>query len=195
MSEEFSGTDWDLLFSNDDIEINWKLFKEKVTSVADKYIPRVAKRTPSNKPPWWSNSLAKVIKQKQQLHSTFKFTHLSSDYKAYTIKWNKVKSMIRAAQAKHDQNLIDKFHNNPKALYGYMRDKCGIKPKIGQVIKTDGTLTMNDGETAEVLNNFFQSVFTSEYGAAERVIPCQTITKKMKCLTHPLQFSSNLVHK
>jgi len=97
MSEEFSGTNWDLLFSNDDIEINWKLFKEKVASVADKYIPRNAKRTPSNKPPWWSSSLAKVIKQKQQLYSTFKFTHLSSDYKVYTIKWNKVKSMIRAA--------------------------------------------------------------------------------------------------
>jgi len=102
------------------------------------------------------------------LYSTFKFTHLSSDYKAYTIKRNKVKSMIRAAQAKHDQKLIDKFYDDQKALYGYMRrDKCGIKPKIGQVIKTDGTLTVSDGETAEVLNNFFQSVFSSEYGAAE----------------------------
>ena len=39
--------------------------------------------------------------------------------------------------------------------------------KIGQVVKTDGTLTVNDGETAEILNNFFQSVFTSEYVASE----------------------------
>jgi len=52
MSEEFGGTDWDLLFSNDDIEINWKFFKEKVTSVAGKYIPRVATMNPSNKLPW-----------------------------------------------------------------------------------------------------------------------------------------------
>ena len=167
ISEEFNETDWDLLFSNDDIEINWRLFKEKIISVADKYIPRVTKRTPSNKPPWWTSSLAKAIKQKQELYSTFKFTHLSSDYKAYTIKRNKVKSMTRAAQAKYDQKLIDKFHDNPKALYGYMRDKCGIKPKIGQVVKTDGTLTANDRETAEVLNNFFQSAFTSEHGAAK----------------------------
>ena len=167
ISEEFSETDWDMLLSNDDIEINWELFKEKVISVADKHIPRVAKRTSSNKPPWWTSPLAKVIKQKQQLYSTFKVTRLSSDYKAYTIKRNKVKSMIRAAQAKHDQKLIDKFHDNPKALYGFKRDKCGIKPKIGQVVKTNGTLTVNDGETAEVLNNFFQSVFTSEYGATE----------------------------
>ena len=43
----------------------------------------------------------------------FKFTHLSSDYKVYTIKRIKVKSMIRAAQAKYDQKLIDQFHDNP----------------------------------------------------------------------------------
>ena len=43
ISEKFNGTDWDLLLSNNDIEINSKLFKEKVTSIADKYIPRVAK--------------------------------------------------------------------------------------------------------------------------------------------------------
>ena len=33
--EKFNGANWDLLLSNDDIEINWKPFKEKVTSVAD----------------------------------------------------------------------------------------------------------------------------------------------------------------
>ena len=43
-----------------------------------------------------------------------------------------------------------------------MRNKLGLKPRIGQLVKSDGSLTDSDGETAEVLNNFFQSVFTSE---------------------------------
>ena len=84
------------------------------------------KKIPSNKPSWWSSSLAKAIKQKQQLYSTFKCTHLPSDYAAYTITRNKVKSLIRAAQAKPDQQFIDKFNANPKALYGYMRDRSGL---------------------------------------------------------------------
>ena len=67
--------------------------------------------------------------------------------------------MIRAAQAKHDQQLIDKFNANPKALYGYMMDRSGLKHNIRQLtcIKTDGTLTKSDGEAAEALNNFFHS--------------------------------------
>ena len=36
-----------------------------------------------------------------------------------------------------------------------MRDKCGITPKIGQVVKTDGTFTVSDRETAEVLKTSF----------------------------------------
>ena len=80
---------------------------------------KLLKKIPLNKLPWWSSSLAKAIKQKRQLYSTFKYTHQPSDYAAYTIKRKKVKSMARAAQAKYDQQLIDKFHANPKALYGY----------------------------------------------------------------------------
>ena len=63
--------------------------------------------------------------------------------------------------------VIKKFHTNPKALYGYMRDKSKSKQKISQLIKSDGTLTRSDGEVAEVLNNFFQSVFTSESDTIE----------------------------
>ena len=103
----------------------------------------------------------------------FKFTHLSSDYKVYTIKRIKVKSMIRAAQAKYNQKLIDKCHENLMALHGYTRDKCEIKPKLVKLLKLMvPLLAVNDGETSEVLNNFFQSMFTSEYGAAKSPIEC-----------------------
>jgi len=48
-----------------------------------------------------------------------------------------------------------------------MRDKSKSKQKICQLIKPDGTPTTSDGEAAEVLNNFFQSVFISESDAIE----------------------------
>ena len=48
MCKEFNEINWDLLLSNDTIDINWNLFKEKVTSDVDKYVPKVAKKIPSN---------------------------------------------------------------------------------------------------------------------------------------------------
>ena len=45
-----------------------------------------------------------------------------------------------------------------------MRNKSGLKPRIAQLVKSNGSFTGSDGETAdtEVLNKFFQSVFISE---------------------------------
>ena len=51
MREEFNEIYWDLLLSNDTNDIDWNLFEEKVTSVVDKYVTKVALKNPSNKPP------------------------------------------------------------------------------------------------------------------------------------------------
>jgi len=59
--------------------------------------------------------------------------------------------MIRAGQVKYDQQLIHKF---PRALYGYVRDKSGLKLKIGQVVKTDGALTVNEATPSDIPVSF-----------------------------------------
>jgi len=167
MCQELDTIDWEVLFCNNPIDVNWVFFKEKVTAVIDKCIPKVVKKPPSNKPPWWSGAIAKAIKRKHQLYSTFQHTHSGSDYDAYAFKRNEVKSMVRAAQATYERQLIDKFSANPKALYGYVRDKSKCKQKIGPLTKPDGSSTSSDGEVAEVLNDYFQSVFTSESDTVE----------------------------
>jgi len=66
--------------------------------------------------------------------------------------------MIKSAKActRYDKLLIQNLTSNPKALYGYIRDKNKVKTSI------DGSLTDGDNEVAETLNHFFQSVFTKE---------------------------------
>ena len=43
-----------------------------------------------------------------------------------------------------------------------MRSKSKVRSRIGQMEKNDGTLTVSNKETVEVLNLFFKSVFTVE---------------------------------
>ena len=126
MCQEFDRTDWEVLLCNNSIDVNWISFKEKVTSVIDKCIPRVVKKPPSKKSPRWTSTIAKTIKQKYQLYSTFQHTHSSSDYDTYAFKRDEVESVVRAAQATYKQQSIDKFRANPKALYGYMRGEISL---------------------------------------------------------------------
>ena len=107
MCQDLDEIDWESLFNNNSIDENWNLFKKEVAIVVSKHVPKTTKKAPTNKPPWWTNNLAKAIKQKQQLYSTFKHTLLPSDYVAYAHKRNEVKSQIRCAQAKYDQYLAN----------------------------------------------------------------------------------------
>ena len=54
--------------------------------------------------------------------------YLIMSFFKYTLafKCNEVKSMARAAQATYEQQLIDKYRANPKALYEYMIDKSKL---------------------------------------------------------------------
>ena len=60
-----------------------------------------------------------------------------------------------------------------------MRDKSGLKSRIGQVVKTDSTFAGNDRQTAKVLNNFCLQV---------RLIPLKSFRPMLiNCLTFVYQ--------
>ncbi|XP_072023433.1 uncharacterized protein [Amphiura filiformis] len=54
------------------------------------------------------------------------------------------------------------FKKKPKAFYSYVRAKQKVKAGVSQLEDEKGELTKTDQETANVLNNFFKSVFTNE---------------------------------
>ena len=127
--------------SDESIDANWNLLKSNVLAIVSKYIPKVevTKKHISNKPLWWSTQISKAVKEKQYLYFQYKFTHLDADYASYALIRNQVKSLITTAKVKYDESLIHNFTSNPKALYGYIRDKSKVKASITQIIKSDGS--------------------------------------------------------
>ena len=162
ISSELSKVHWDTLLNEQSIDANWNTFKSVVLAISSKYIPKVNKKCVSNKPPLWSTQISKAVRDKQHLFSQYKYTRSVADYASCAVKRNQVKSMISSAKARHDKILIQNLTTNPKALYGYVRDKNKVKTSIGQLEKLDGSLTNGEKEVVEVLNDFFQSVFTKE---------------------------------
>ena len=70
----------------------------------------------------------------------------------------------RAKEAKRDKErkVAKDVKLNPKALYQYLASMCKQKEPVPNLLKPDGTLTDNDQEKAEVLSNFFKSVYVNE---------------------------------
>ena len=59
-----------------------------------------------------------------------------------------------------NRTSLKKSKTNPKAFYNYARSKTKCRSGISDLVMTNGTMTVNDTEKADTLNNFFSSVFT-----------------------------------
>jgi len=55
------------------------------------------------------------------------FTRSDADYAVYAAKRNQVKSKITSAKAQFDNVLLQNLTTNPKALYGYVRQKSKLR--------------------------------------------------------------------
>jgi len=153
--------DWSSRFEGHDIDYNYSLSVQIISSAVDIYIPTVSKAN-KTKPSWWSKKFSVAVCSKKRLFSKWKTTRANSDYQIYAQQRNKVKSIIRSAQSAYESKLIQRSQTHPRVLYQYMKSKLKNRSDITHLERPDGTVTQSDAEAAEQLNNYFESTFTIE---------------------------------
>ena len=70
--------------------------------------------------------------------------------------------MTRNLCADLEHDLARNIKYNPKAFWKYSRTKLKAKSKLGDLLNSNGELTCDDTEKANILNSTFTSVFTRE---------------------------------
>ena len=108
------------------------------------------------KPVWLSNDLVK-LKQKKELYR---------QWKQGCVPWEEYRNAvwmcrdeIRKAKELTELNLVRDAKDNKKGFYRYT-DKRKTRKNVAPLRNEDRELVITDVEKAEVLNNFFASVFT-----------------------------------
>ena len=100
------------------------------------------------------SSVRKSIKRKHALCKKYRKTKCYRDYEEHKKQSNRTRQTVRKAQAKFEKKLMEKFKENPKAFYGYVRSKQKVKVGISQLERSEGDLTDTDQEAAEILSDF-----------------------------------------
>ena len=72
------------------------------------------------------------------------------------------RDQVRKAKALRELNLARDVKKNKKSFYRYVSDKRKTRENVGPLQKETGDLVTWDMEKAEVLNDFFASVFTGK---------------------------------
>ncbi|KFQ80133.1 hypothetical protein N335_04342, partial [Phaethon lepturus] len=157
--ELVSKTPWETALRDKGAEQSWQIFKDTFHRVQELSIPRGKKsRKECKRLAWLSQDLMVKLKGKKEMHRQWKQGQVSRE--DYRDTAQLCRDGVRKAKAWLEVNLVRDAKNNKLGFYRYVSQKRKVKESVLPFMSKTGRLATMDEERADVLNDFFASVFT-----------------------------------
>ena len=137
--------DWSKLYSIQLVDKAFAYFINKLKRIYNKSFPFTQFSVTNKKPLWLTSAILKSIRHKNKLFIQSKTNpELKESYASYR---NQLNMIIRNAKLSYHCSLLNNFKNNSTKLWAHLNSL--LNPRVRPEIPV----------TAEVLNNFFMSVY------------------------------------
>ena len=193
---DLNNFDWKAYLNADqnNVDETWNKFQEKMKILEEKHIPLSKPRNKKNSIPL-ERDVTEVIKEKNRLNKKFIETKDEEVRKKYNKVRNKAGKLVKRARKNYEKNLAKEAKANPKKVWKYINLKSKVKEGIGELCKDvndpKSTKTNNDREKANILADFFSSVFTKEPEDGVPELPAKHLQHDWK----DLEITENTVGK
>lgn len=158
--EQLSIFDWDCL-SELSVNDSWLCLKEVLHTLQEDYIPIVKPRK-RNFAICKTKSVKYKLKIKRRAFVDFLKNRTNENYRKYAHTRQDVKREIRRTTKDFERNLVNDFKENKKCFWKYVNKKLKRKTGIAALSTPDDVYVYDDKSKADVLNDFFISVFVDE---------------------------------
>jgi len=109
---------------------------------------------------WFNQDIKRLTNQKFNLHCKMRASTENSSLKhEYNQVCKKLRVEVKKAILEYETKLVSKCKSQPKTLYSYINNQKACRDHIRAISNTDGTLTTNESEIANILNEQFCRVF------------------------------------
>ena len=161
LKEELRKHNWEDLLRFKNVNETWDTIKDNINNAIEVSTPMC---TPNGKrsKKFLDRSTLETVRKKHRLYRKWQRTKNPEDHAQYSKANNKSRKECRKAQMRYEEKVAKDCKNNPRAFYSYTNSRIKCRSGIADLLKADGTKTKTDAEKAELLNMFFQSVFTEE---------------------------------
>ncbi len=156
--------DWDTVFSFNSADDIWKAFQGNINSALSISVPKRSVKPASNKFPWFNDlELQHLTRKKSNIFRAYK---RAGRPEILRLRLREVENLIRnrtrSLVAKFEQDLANGILQGKKPFWKYVSMKRKNRPKITALKAPDGNMVSTDTGCAEILSNFFASVFVNE---------------------------------
>ena len=156
-------TDWSEIYGTQNVEQAWNMFIDILGNAITECVPMRDRRPANNsKPKWWNIDIRNILLAKKRAYRRYKSTHSQADKLEYTRIRRETKRLIKISKKLHELHIASNCKVNPKEFFRYVREKKALKSTIGPLLSAEGEIVTDERETADILNDYFASVFTVE---------------------------------
>ena len=144
------------LHKDNDIHTKWNLFKNTILNLIDQHIP--FKFQKSYHKPWHTSSIKRLIRKKQRLYNKAKKTKSPIDQQIFRDFRRELDKTINDNYRRYISNMVDSDSN--KLLYKHVKNLRKDQTSI-PTLRHDASVATSDAEKANLLNEYFSSLFNS----------------------------------
>ncbi|KFQ42530.1 hypothetical protein N333_10137, partial [Nestor notabilis] len=150
---------WDIVLEGRGAQDCWLIFKDHLLHAQERCIPTRRKcGRRARRPPWMDKELLRKLRGEKEAYRRWKQGQAAREEYSNVV-W-KARDQVRKAKAQLELNLARDVRNNRKGFCRYVANKRQGRDNVGPVRKPLGEAATLDLEKAEVLSDFFASVFT-----------------------------------
>ena len=139
----------------------WNILKYEIESIIDKFFPLKKQGKRSRKKHLLKEAIKKIVFN-QTMRRVYRRSRKDEDYANYKEALNLATTEIRKSKRTFEKKLAGNIKNNSKSFYAYVRSKQKVRDKVGPLETNNGNIISDGFQMAEVLNEYFSSVFTTE---------------------------------
>ena len=139
----------------------WNILKYEIESIIDTFVPFQKQGKRCRKKHFSKEAIKKIV-FKQTMWRVYRRTRKDEDYANYKEALNLATTEIRKSKRTFEKKLAGNIKNDRKRCYAYVRSKQKVRDKVGPLENNRGNIISDGFLKAEVLNEYFSSVFTTE---------------------------------
>ncbi|KFW00854.1 hypothetical protein N327_12339, partial [Fulmarus glacialis] len=151
---------WDKALEGRGAQESWLIFKDHLQAQEPCISTKRKSGKNARRPAWVDKELLDKLKHRKEAYKGWKQGQVAWDEYREIVR--AASDQVRKAKALIELNLARDIKGNKKSVYRYLGDKRKMRENVVPLRKETGDLVTQDMEKAEVVNDFFASLFTGK---------------------------------